>query len=646
MSHSDKKYFRIVNVTPNEAEILLYEEIGEDFFGNGTGAKEFAQDLKKISDVKDLTIRINSPGGSVFEGLAIYNQLKSHRAYKTVFIDGLAASIASVIAMAGDQIIMPENALMMIHDPGGLVIGDAKDMRKMADTLEKVKDGIITAYMRKTKLSSAEIAALMTDETWMTAQEAVNKGFADQVAEPVRMAAHFDLSVFRNVPHELKNFGGYTKMKNVPDKKDDKNDVNDLHYRRDLYNERERVQDLLAIGKEFKTMDLATEFINEGKSPEDLRKEILAQIKTQKPGEGPNFRHIGGISPMHGGRPFKNFGEQLMAIKTASVPGGRPDNRLFEISNAAGMNEGVPSEGGFAIQEDFTTVLLQKANEAATLAPLCQTIPVSGDGLKAPIIDEASRITGSRLGGVQAYWTAEGGEVTAPKKPKLAMLQLGLRKLMGVCYMTDELLSDASALESVVTRGFTDELAFMLDAAIVNGSGAGQPLGILKSGALLSIDKEVGQLADTIQSENVINMYARMHKAGKRRAVWLVNAEAWPQLFQLNMIFGTTAIPLYMPPGGLSQSPFGTLFGRPVIEVEQCEALGDLGDIIFADFGEYLLIDKGGLNFQSSMHVRFLTDEMCYRFTYRVDGQPIWKSPLTPYKGTKTVSPFIALEAR
>lgn len=644
MSHLNKKYFSIRAKGAQTAEIFIYEQIGKDYWDDsGVGAKQFAQDLKALGDIDKIILRINSPGGSVFEGLAIYNTLNAHSAEKEVHIDGIAASIASVIAMVGDPVIMPENALLMIHDPTGLVMGDAEDMRKMAETLDKVKDSILSAYASKTQLSSAEIAQLMSEETWMSAEEAVHYGFADQIAEPVRIAAHFNFSMFKNVPNKLKNFGGYKKMKDSDKDKDE----NDKVYRKDFYNEHQRVDDLLAIGRDFKCMDLATQFISDGKSPEDLREKLLAQVKATNPGAGPDFKHIGGVSPMHGGRPYKNFGEQLVAIKNASVPGGKVDHRLFEISNAgAGMNETVPSEGGFAVQEDFTTVLLQKANEIATLAPLCQTIPVSGNGLKAPVIDETNRATGSRLGGVQAYWTMEGGEVTSPKKPKLAMLELGLKKLMGVCYMTDELLSDASALESVVTRGFTDELAFMLDAAIVNGSGAGQPLGILKSNALLSIDKEIGQSADTIQSENVINMYARMHKAGKRRAVWLVNAEAWPQLFQLNMIFGTTAVPLYMPPGGLSQSPFGTLFGRPVIECEQCEALGDLGDIIFADFGEYLLIDKGGLNFQSSMHVRFLTDEMCYRFIYRVDGQPIWKAALTPYKGTKTVSPFVALQAR
>ena len=118
----------------------------------------------------------------------------------------------------------------------------------------------------------------------------------------------------------------------------------------------------------------------------------------------------------------------------------------------------------------------------------------------------------------------------------------------------------------------------MRDAAIVAGTGAGQPLGIVNSDALSQVTKETGQLNDTIVAENVINMFSRMTAAGKRRAVWLVNGECWPQLFGMALIIGPTGYPLYMPPGGLSQSPYGTILGRPVIEIEQCPALGDVGE--------------------------------------------------------------------
>ena len=181
------------------AEIIIYDEIG----AFGIPAKAFLDELKALGPVAELTLRINSPGGSVFDGVAIYNALKRHDAAITVWIDGIAASIASVIAMAGDEVVMPENAMLMLHDPAGLVIGTAADMRAMADALDKMKAGMVAAYRDKSGRDDAEIEALMRDETWLSAQEAVDLGLADRVEKPVRMAAHFDLSRFHSTPPQL-----------------------------------------------------------------------------------------------------------------------------------------------------------------------------------------------------------------------------------------------------------------------------------------------------------------------------------------------------------------------------------------------------------------------------------------------------------
>jgi ATP-dependent Clp protease, protease subunit len=181
------------------AEIVIYDEIG----AFGIPAKAFLDELKALGPVAELTVRINSPGGSVFDGVAIYNALKRHDAAITVWIDGIAASIASMIAMAGDEVVMPENAMLMLHDPSALVIGTAADMRGTADALDKMKAGMVAAYRDKSGRDDGEIEALMTAETWLSAQEALQLGLADRVEEPVRMAAHFDLSRFRNTPPQL-----------------------------------------------------------------------------------------------------------------------------------------------------------------------------------------------------------------------------------------------------------------------------------------------------------------------------------------------------------------------------------------------------------------------------------------------------------
>lgn len=194
---NDRSWFTAKASKDNAAEIVIYDEIGVW----GVTAKDFHDELKAFGDVDHIDLHINSPGGEVFAGISIYNMLERHKATITVTIDGIAASMASVVAMAGDTIIMPENAMMMIHDPAGIVIGTSKDMRDLAAALDKMKAAMITAYASKaTDLSRDEIAAIMAAETWLTAQEAVDKGFADEVEEPVAMAATFDLSKFKNAP--------------------------------------------------------------------------------------------------------------------------------------------------------------------------------------------------------------------------------------------------------------------------------------------------------------------------------------------------------------------------------------------------------------------------------------------------------------
>ena len=181
------------------AEIVIYDEIG----AFGIPAKAFLDELKALGPVTELTMRINSPGGSVFDGVAIYNALKRHNARITIWIDGIAASIASMIAMAGNNVVMPENAMLMLHDPSGLVMGTAADMRLMAEALDKMKAGMVAAYRDKSGRDDPEIEALMAAESWLSAQEAMDLGLADRIEQPVRMAAHFDLTRFRNTPPQL-----------------------------------------------------------------------------------------------------------------------------------------------------------------------------------------------------------------------------------------------------------------------------------------------------------------------------------------------------------------------------------------------------------------------------------------------------------
>ena len=343
-----------------------------------------------------------------------------------------------------------------------------------------------------------------------------------------------------------------------------------------------------------------------------------------------------------GDRKFEGFGDQLRAVVIAAQE-GIVDPRL----KATGLSEGVPSDGGYLVQTDFAKELISRVYETGQVASRCKKIKISpnANGLKMFGIDETSRATGSRWGGVRAYWLAEGGTKTAAD-PKFRMMELGLKKLIGLYYATDELLQDASALESVVKQAFTEEFAFRVDDAIINGTGVGQPLGILTSGCLVTVSKETGQASTTLLAENVIKMRARMWARSRTNAVWFINQDIEPELHTMSFASGTAGIAVYMPANGLSGKPYGTLYGLPVIAIEQCQTLGTLGDIILADMSQYILIDKGSMASASSIHVKFTTDETAFRFVYRVDGQPLWASALTPFKGSNTQSPFVVVESR
>jgi ATP-dependent protease ClpP protease subunit len=189
------------------AEILIYDVIGEDFFYGGIGSKDFVQQLAALGDVNEITVRINSPGGDVFEGVAIYNALKTHPAKINVQIDSLAASIATVIAMAGDTITINDSAMMMVHNASGMCFGEAADMRSMADLLDQIRAGMMLGAYSRTGKSEDELVAIMDAETWYTAQQAVEQGWADSMtpAASKKAAAHakFDLSAFKHPPLAL-----------------------------------------------------------------------------------------------------------------------------------------------------------------------------------------------------------------------------------------------------------------------------------------------------------------------------------------------------------------------------------------------------------------------------------------------------------
>lgn len=353
---------------------------------------------------------------------------------------------------------------------------------------------------------------------------------------------------------------------------------------------------------------------------------------------------ISGVRDLGADRSYSNFGEMLLDVRAAAQQGsGGPSARLRahqeRESRALGMSEGVPSDGGFLVGKDDVGGIITNAIKGGNVMSRCRTIPIgpNANGIRANGIDETSRVNGSRWGGVRGYWANEAGSVTATK-PKFQRFNVDLEKVMAVYYATDEQLQDTTSLGAIATEAFSDELRFKVEDAIINGDGAGKPLGVLNSAALVS---QARATSSTVKYVDIVKVHGRLFANSRPNAVWFINQDVEEQLFQMFVTGSTTAA--YSPPGGLSGMQYSTLFGKPVIPIEFCASMGTVGDVILADMSQYILIEKGGINSAASAHVAFLTDEMCFRFTYRVNGQPLWSSPLTPFKGSNTQSPFVTI---
>lgn len=327
----------------------------------------------------------------------------------------------------------------------------------------------------------------------------------------------------------------------------------------------------------------------------------------------------------------------------------RGDELLMQAAAGTGMTQGVNSEGGVLIPPAFSKTIWDGVMvRSNSLLSYCDQIPVDQgvESVTVPAINETSRADGSRMGGIRGYWK---GELTAltESRPAFREIKLTPHELFVFAYVSDKLLRNSPMTASrIIEQGAADEISFKIGDAIINGTGSGQPRGVLTAPATLSISKETGQAAATIQVENLRKMYARMHVNYMDGAVWFVNQDTFTQMDNLQFPVGTGGIPVYLPPGGVSQSPYRTLYGKPVVPIEYCATLGTVGDVIFANLRAYAAAVKGMADAAYSMHLKFDYAQTAYRLIFEMDGQPWLNSPITPFKGTNTTSAFITLATR
>jgi HK97 family phage major capsid protein len=347
-------------------------------------------------------------------------------------------------------------------------------------------------------------------------------------------------------------------------------------------------------------------------------------------------------------RPFTSVAEQVKAVRDWKVR-QRKDPRLdrveatmkaMEAKAPQGASEGILSDGGFLLDPTVTAEIIKPMHEEGPFSNDVRKLPVGNNSNSGWIngVDETSRATGSRWGGVQGYRLAEAAEKTA-SKPSFRRIQWELKKYAVVIIATDELLNDATQFSSICEQASREELAFMLNDDILNGSGLGGPLGVLTSGATVSVTRTD---ANKILGTDISAMWQRLSTRSKARAKWYTNSETAPQLDALFAV-GSTAV--LFPYAGFDQARgVRTLYGKPIIETEFNAALGTVGDIVLADMNEYLLWEEaGGVKDSVNMYLYWLTDETAVRFVVRFDGKPSIAAPLTPYKGTLTHSPFVTL---
>ena len=343
---------------------------------------------------------------------------------------------------------------------------------------------------------------------------------------------------------------------------------------------------------------------------------------------------------------YRNIGEQMldvqaMTLDSREAPKAR--DRYTQVVNAAsGASLATGADGGYLVETDKATGIMTTAIETGVFSSRCtqQGISANADSFSYMTADDRDRSTGKR-NGMQVYRKGEVDTMVSSGKAALKEREIRVEDMYGLVYVTNRMLRDAPAMASYTQRCLREQFAFKLDYEIWQGNGAGQCLGIMNSGLPVTVAKESGQAADTVVAENVVKMLSRFG-GNIASSAWFINQDVLPTLPFMKI--GDT--PIFVPGGSFANAPFGVLLGRPIIPVEFCKTLGDKGDILLADWSEYLLVTKGGMEEAQSIHVKFVTDEMAFRFITRNNGQPMHDAPITPLNGSNTLSPFVMLAER
>ncbi len=345
---------------------------------------------------------------------------------------------------------------------------------------------------------------------------------------------------------------------------------------------------------------------------------------------------------------YSNMTDFALDVQKAATPGKGTPERLsawLGQCKAFGLQEAMGHDGGFLVPTEFKNTLMRNILEKSVILPRTTQIPMATSSVKLPIVQETTH-SGSVYGGIIVYKPAEAGSKTAAQ-PKFGQVQLNLHKLVALIYATEELLEDSPiSIEPLLNTMAAEALAFQLDEDFIHGTGAGEALGIINANCLVGI---TGTVTSAINANDILSMKQRMLPRSYGKAIWMANLDCYAALASL--VIGTTTHPiglLQYNAGGISAPTFETILGRPIFFTEHCITYGTAGDIFLADWSQYLVGQKAGgaIKAATSIHLKFLTDEVAFRFVMRYDGQPWMQSALTPKHGSNTLSPFVYISSR
>jgi HK97 family phage major capsid protein/HK97 family phage prohead protease len=414
------------------------------------------------------------------------------------------------------------------------------------------------------------------------------------------------------------------------------------HMQDQLQAERQRTNDILTIGRDYGAAELAARAVQEGTSLADFQRQVLESRKTatihfksQSYGQGARSHDNIADDPKLG---FRNMGHFCADVIQACKRGGNISDTLTRAASIFASESSGP-DGGYDLPPGFAGEIANIAYTEESLLKLANTMPVSGNSMSFPG-DETSPWGSS---GIIAAWEGEGNQ-SDPKKPLLKHGELRLKKLKVLVAASDEVMQDAPNMSSYLMDTMGEAVSWKVQDGIMNGTGSGMPLGILKAGSLIVQAKESGQATDTVLAANIAKMYSRLVIGPRANVVWLMNPDVFPQIITLTL----NSNPIWIPANqGIQNAPNGLLLGRPIILTDACQSLGDQGDIVLANMRGYRAISKdAGPQLSHSMHLWFDQDIQAFKLVFRMDGGPQLSAPITPPYSTSTRSHFVALQAR